>query len=65
MQIGGMGVYFGLFHEKDFGASVRGMLLANQLTWGLTSILGLNYLFIGSSQALDMFSFVVLLGMFG
>jgi hypothetical protein len=65
MQFGGMGVYFGLIHDKDFGASVRGMLLANQLTWGLTSILGLYALFSDSSQALDMFSFAVLLGMFG
>ena len=65
MQFGGMGVYFGLIHDKDWGASVRGMLLANQLTWGLTSILGLNALFSDSFQALDIFSFAVSLGMFG
>lgn len=65
IQISGMGVYFGLIHDKDFGASVRGMLLANQLTWGLTSILGLYALFSDSSQALDMFSFAVFFGMFG
>ena len=52
--MGGLGIYFGVIHKTSDGANYRWMLGANQLTWGLTSFLGLYALFSDTTTALDM-----------
>lgn len=45
-----MATYFGAIADRTDGKNYRGMLLANQLTWGLTSFVGLYALFGGDAQ---------------